>query len=189
MSETGKKSAGAHIPGKKKRRRIRRLILVLVLVLILGGGGWILFRQLQNQYTVVYQSYTASRGSISNSLSFSGTMQAISNVSFTSSSSTTVRTVYVKEGSQVRKGEKLMRLTSGQVIESEFDGTVNQLYFQEGDKVAAGDILIQVVDFRHMKVSIRVDEYDISDVHVGTECRVTTTATNENARFIRPEKV
>ena len=182
MSETGNTAAVRKGQGKRKRRKVRRLILILFAVLILAGGGWILYRQLKNQYTVVYQSYTASRGNISNSLSFSGTMQAISNVSFTSSSSTTVRTVYVKEGDQVQKGEKLVRLTSGQVIESEFDGTVNQLYFKEGDKVAAGDILIQVVDFKHMKVSIRVDEYDISDVHVGTECRVTTTATNESFR-------
>ena len=90
--------------------------VTIVLVLILGGGGWILVRQLQNQYRVVYQSYTASRGSISNSLSFSGTMQAISNVSFTSSSSTTVRSVYVKEGDQVQKGEKLPIDVKGQTI-------------------------------------------------------------------------
>ena len=179
MSESGKKNASAAMPGKKKRKKLRRVILILLIVLVLGGAGWILIRQLQNQYTVVYQSYNTGRGSISNSLSFSGTMQAISNVSFTSSSATTVRSVYVKEGDQVFKGDKLVRLTSGQVIESEFDGTVNQLYFHEGDKVVAGDILIQVVDFQHMKVSIRVDEYDISDVHVGTQCRVTTTATNE----------
>lgn len=179
MSVPESKPSAVKTTGKKKRRKLRRLILTLVIVLILAGAGWILFRQLKDQYTIEYQSYTAGRGSISNSLSFSGTMQAINNVSYTSSASTTVRTVYVAEGDRVKKNDKLVRLTSGQVIESEFDGTVNQLYFHEGDKVVSGDILIQVVDFDHMKVSIRVDEYDISDVHVGTKCRVTTTATNE----------
>ena len=79
MSESGNAPAVRKGPGKKKRRKVRRLILILFAVLILAGGGWILYRQLKNQYTVVYQSYTASRGNISNSLSFSGTMQAISN--------------------------------------------------------------------------------------------------------------
>ena len=180
MSEPEKKPASPKITGKKKHKKRRRLILSLLAVLILAGAGWILYGQLKAQYTVVYQSYTAGRGSISNSLSFSGTIQAINNVSYTSSSSTTIRTIYTAEGEKVKKNDKLIRLTSGQVIEAEFDGTVNQLYFAEGDKVAAGDILIQIVDFEHMKASIRVDEYDISDVHVGTRCKVTTTATSES---------
>ena len=164
---------------KKKRRTVRRKILTVLAVLILIGAGLLVWLRLKSEYTIVYQEYTASIGSISNSLSFSGTMQAVSNASYTASSTTTVRTVYVSEGDDVKAGDKLIRLTSGQTIDAEFDGRVNQLYVAQGDKVVSGDTIIQVVDFSHMKVSIRVDEYDISDVHVGTACRVTTTATDE----------
>ena len=179
MAETAIPAAKEPARRKRKRKTVRKIILTIFILLVLAAAGWVVYGRLKNEYTVVYQEYTAGTGSISNSLSFSGTMQAVSNASYTASSATTVRAVYFAEGDRVKAGDKLIRLTSGQTVEAEFDGTVNQLFFAAGDKVAAGDTLIQVVDFSHMKVSIRVDEYDISSVHVGTECRVTTTATEE----------
>ena len=62
-------------------------------------------------------------------------------------------------------------------MEAEFDGRINQLYVAEGDKVSSGANLVQVVDFEHLQVSVRVDEYDISSVHAGDQCRVSTVAT------------
>jgi len=163
----------------RKRKWIKRLILFLVIVLLLGAAGYLTFQRLRQEYTVTYDSYTASTGTISNSLSFSGSLQLIDSASYTAEGSATVRDVYVKTGDTVTTGERLMRLSNGQNIEAEFDGRVNQLYAAAGDKVAAGDSLIQVADFDHMKVSIRVDEYDIRDVAVGQTCRVTTTATED----------
>ncbi|MBR1820730.1 MAG: hypothetical protein IJ769_03820, partial [Clostridia bacterium] len=57
-------------PGK--RRRLRKVILLLALLLILAGAGWYAFRALKLEYTVTYDTYTATTGSISNALSFSG---------------------------------------------------------------------------------------------------------------------
>ncbi|MBR3019189.1 MAG: HlyD family efflux transporter periplasmic adaptor subunit [Clostridia bacterium] len=166
-------------PGKpKKKKRIgKRILMILLTLILLGGIGGFAYLRLRQQYTVTYQEYTATTGTISNSLSFSGTLQLIDNAEYTASSSGTVKTLSAVKGQQVKAGDQLLRLNNGQVVEAEFDGTVNQLPIQEGDKVAAGDLLIQVVDFTHMKVSIRVDEYDISSVQTGDACRVTTTAT------------
>ncbi len=69
-----------------------------------------------------------------------------------------------------------MRLSTGETLEASFDGTVNELTVEEGDEVAAGASLIQIVDFAHMKVTMRVDEYQISSVCVGQACRITVTA-------------
>ncbi len=165
----------------KKRRRLVRRIVVLVLVLVLVGvAGYIIYSKLKQEYTVTYQSYSATTGSISNSLSFSGTMQAVNSQIYTADSATKVRAVYVKKGDTVHEGDNLIRLGNGTTIEADFEGTVNQLYVAEGDEVASGASLIQVVDFNHQKVSIRVDEYDISDVHEGDAIVVTTTATEKN---------
>ena len=100
-------------------------------------------------------------------------------LTYTASSSATVRAVYVTLQQDVKAGDALMRLSSGQTVEAEFDGRINQLYVAEGDKVSAGANLVQVVDFEHMQVSVRVDEYDISSVHAGDECRVATVATEK----------
>lgn len=166
-------------PGKKKKagKIIRRVIVTVLILAILAGAGLYAWNRLKGEYTVTYQPYTATLGSISNSLSFSGTLQTVNSQDATANSSTTVRTLYVREGDSVKKGARLARLANGQTLEAETDGTVNQVYYAEGDSVPAGNTVIQVIDFGHMKTSIRVDEYDIGEVHTGDACRITITAT------------
>ncbi len=171
------------VPKKKKRKKVLRAILrtflILLLIAALLLGGLFIYGKTNTSKTVAYQPYTASQGTISNALSFSGSLQLIDNVTYTADAASEVRTVYVAAGDQVTAGQKLIRLSNGQTIEAEFDGRVNQLLVNAGDEVLQGDSLIQVADFSHMKVSIRVDEYDISDVHVGQTARVTVTATEQ----------
>ena len=169
---------------KRRRRRIVRKIVTLTIVLaILAGIGWYGYGMLKQEYTVTYDGYTATTGSISNSLSFSGNLQLIDSASYTSGASTTVRKVYVEAGQDVSEGDSLLRLSNGDTVKAEFDGRVNSLSVEEGDEVANGDALVQVADFTHLKVSFRVDEYDISDVSVGQACTVTATATATERTF------
>lgn len=168
---------------KKKRskwkRRIKRFFILLLVFILLAVGGFVGYTRLKAEYTTTYDTYTATIGTISNSLSYSGSLQLIDNVTYTASGDATVRTVYVAAGDQVKKGDKLVRLSNGQTIEADFDGRVNQMLVEEGDSVSNGSSLVQVADFEHMQVSIRVDEYDIADVKVGQNIRVTTTATEK----------
>lgn len=161
----------------KVKRWLKRIVAFFLILLLLLTAGYVLYSKLKAEYTITYDSYTASVGTISNSLSFSGSLQLIDNATYTASSASNVRNVYVSAGQNVKEGDKLLRLSSGQTVEAEFDGRINQLFVAEGDKVASGDSLVQVADFEHMQVSIRVDEYDIADVQVGQKIRVTTTAT------------
>lgn len=164
---------------RKKKHILRKILLTLLVLLVLAGVALFAVDKLQRKYTVTYDAYTAARGTISNSLSFSGTLQLRSSAAYTANASTSVRSIFTAVGETVKKGDKLLRLLNGQTVEAEFDGRVNQLNVKESDNVAAGDELVQVADFEHMKVSIRVDEYDINDVQVGDACRVTTTATEK----------
>ena len=164
----------------KPRKRWKKALLCLVLLLALGLGAWSAYDALKSEYTVTYDAYTASVGSISNALSFSGNLQLQDSATYTAAAATTVRGVYVREGDTVQKGDRLLRLANGETITADFTGRVNQLYVSEGDSVEAGASLLQLADFEHMKVSFRVDEYDISDVKVGDTCRVTVTATGQS---------
>ena len=167
---------------KAPRRRggkLRKIIRLLVLLLLLAAIGFYGYKSLKQEYTVVYDSYTATTGSISNALSFSGNLNLIDSASYTADASATVRKLYVAAGDAVSEGDKLLRLSNGQTVEAEFDGRVNTVSVAEGDAVVAGDALIQVADFSHMKITLRVDEYDISDVQVGQACTVTATATEK----------
>ena len=174
MSETKKGSNG-----RKKKRILRRIAGILVLLILLGGVGVYAWAKLRDQYTVTYDEYTATTGTISNSLSFTGSLALRDSATYTASGSATVRNVYVAEGDAVKKGDKLVRLSSGTTFTADFDGRVNLVSVKAGDEVAAGDTVIQIADFDHMQVSFRIDEYDIGDVQVGERCTVTATATEK----------
>ncbi len=157
---------------RKKRRWVRRIITALVILCLLGGAGWIGVSRLRAEYTVTYDPYVASRGNISNSLSFSGSIQLVNSTQYTAPADAKVREVYVAEGGRVSAGDRLLRLSGGETLEAEFDGTVALLEVAKGDEVKSGDALLTVADFEHMKVSVRVGESDIGSVSVGQSCRV-----------------
>lgn len=166
-------------PTKPRKRILKKILLTLLVLLLLAGAGWYAYRSLRQEYTETYQGYTASIGSISNSLSFSGNFSLDKSETLTADSDTTVRTLYVSPGDAVKDGDKLMRMQNGQTVEAGMDGTVNTISVEAGDDVVSGDTLIQVADFTHLKVSIRVDEYDIGSVKVGDACTITATATEK----------
>ncbi len=176
VSETTSKDKNKALQRKRRRKRIRRLIITLIVLAILGGAGWIGYQRLRDEYRVVYDSYTATTGNISNSLSFSGTMQLINNKSYTASSAAKVREVYVKVGDLVKEGDKLMRLSDGTTMSADFDGKINKINFEKGDEVISGDTLVQLADFDHMRVSIRIGESNITAVDIGQNCRVTVSS-------------
>nr|MBR4280844.1 efflux RND transporter periplasmic adaptor subunit [Clostridia bacterium] len=165
---------------KKKKKRLRwfkRLVIWLVLLAAAAVAvKFILLPKLEAEATITYNSYAARIGTISNSLSFSGSISVQNNETITADSAATVRQIYVAEGDKVTRGQRLMRLSSGDTLKASFDGEVNKISVQVGDEVNANASLIQIVDFENMQVSMRVDEYSISDLKVGQECRITVTA-------------
>lgn len=175
------KAAAEKAEGKRKKRGrkrkfVKRLIWTLILLLVVGIAVWSIYSKLKAEYRTTYDPYTATTGSISNSLSFTGSMQLINSATYTASEEGKVREIYVAEGDRVKKGDKLMRLSAGGTIEAEFDGTVSSIDVEKGDEVKAETTLITVADFDHMVVSVRVGESNIGQVSVGQSCRVTVSS-------------
>lgn len=190
VTETTIKAPAKQKPRRKKRHILRSILISLLVLAVLAAGALYAYEALRQKYTVTYTGYTAATGSISNALSFSGSLQLIDNKTYTAGRDTTVRAVYVSVGDDVKEGDRLMRLANGETIKADFDGRVNTLNVEAGDSVtgavnadgvanASATSLMQVADFAHLKVSIRVDEYDIASVSVGQACRVTATATEK----------
>lgn len=166
------------VPKQKKRKRLIKKIVLWIILLAIAALAvrFILWPKLMAEATITYDKYTARIGTISNALSFNGTVSVKNNETHSAESAATVRQVFVKEEQQVKKDDKLMRLSDGTNIKASFDGQVNTIGVEVGDEVSMGTNLIQIVDFNNMTVSLRVDEYDISSVKVGQACNVTVKA-------------
>lgn len=123
---------------QKKMRRLRRWIILILVLALVGAGVWqIGLPMLKASITTTYDEYTATIGSISNALSFSGSFALKDSETLTASQAAMVRTIYVEEGQQVAKGDRLMRLSDGETLKAGFDGTVNVIGVSEGDEVSA----------------------------------------------------
>ena len=160
----------------RKRRILKRIIWTIIILAILGVIGWSVYSKLRADYKITYDPYTATTGSISNSLSFSGSMQLIDSETYTAPADAKVREIYVTAGQKVTDGTRLMRLSTGDTIEAGFDGTVSAINVEKGDEVKAETSLITVADFDHMRVSVRVGESNIGSVSVGQACKVTVSS-------------
>ena len=176
VKTAAEKQEGKKKKKSRKRKIVKRLIWTLIILLVLGLALWSVYSRLRAEYKITYDPYTATTGSISNSLSFTGSMQLINSASYTASADTKIREIYVSEGDSVKDGDKLMKLSGGETIEAEFDGTVSSIDVEKGDEVKSGDSLMTVADFDHMKVSVRVGESNISQVSAGQSCRVTVSS-------------
>ena len=97
-SET--KNAAAETADKKKRKgrkrkTVKRIIWLLVILLVIAVAGWSVYSRLMAEYRITYDPYTATTGSISNSLSFTGSIQLINSATYTAGSDSKVREIYV----------------------------------------------------------------------------------------------
>ena len=176
MSEKQPETNNQEKKKKKRKHRVRRWIILILVLALVGGGVFLVVRKLQRDYTVTYDAYTTTTGNISNSLSYSGSMQLINNKTYAAESAAKVREVYVKAGDKVKEGDKLMRLSDGTTLKAEFDGTVNKVEAEAGDEVEKDATLVQVADFSKMSISFRVGESDISQVTVGQDIKVTVAS-------------
>ena len=181
MSEALENKTAENKEEKKKKRKkgrkiLKRIIWLLIILLVIGMALWSVYSKLRAEYNITYDPYTATTGSISNSLSFTGSMQLIDSATYTASSAGKIREIYVSEGDRVKEGDRLMRISNGDILEAEFDGTVSSIDVSKGDEVKAEDTLMTVADFDHMMVSVRVGESNIGQVSRGQTCRVTVSS-------------
>src|SRR5258708_6745474 len=86
----------------------KRLSIIFVLILF---GVFLFLRSKSASKSETYQTATATRGTLISSVTASGTIVATNNIDVTSTANGQVSKVYVKEGDEVVKGQKLFEIT------------------------------------------------------------------------------
>ena len=156
---------------KAKKKRPVKWIVLAVVVLILAAG-----RMIQPSEGAMYTEAQVTRGDISTTYSFTGTLEATRTQTVVSTAPDRVKDVYVSVNQTVEKGDRLLRLAGGEVMKADMDGEVIGLSVEEDDVVAAGSVLAVVMDLSRMEAEIRVDEYDAEAIEQGREVSVTVNA-------------
>lgn len=160
---------------KKKRKWIRWVVLLLLAALLVLG----FVRLNQQTKSAAYTEVTATEGDLTTYYNFDGLVRAPSIQTLTAGEAGTVRTVYVQQNQQVRKGDRIYRLDGGETVKADLSGEVTGLFVKEGDVVTAGMTVAEIIDMDRLEVELDVDEYDVKAVTPGTPVSVTILATDE----------
>lgn len=163
----------------KKKRKIKRWI-ILALVCILLVVFWVT----RSRNTVRYAQTVASVGDISTSYSFTGSVISTRTQTLVAPTAAKVRDIYVQANDWVEEGDRLLKLSTGDVLRAEIDGEIARLNVQTDDLANAGDVLASVVDMTRLEAEVSVDEYDIEAIEVGREVDVSINALGETVQGV-----
>ncbi len=155
---------------KGKKKKIIIWAVVLVIAAVIAGMS------LRSDEGAAYAQTFVSTGNISTTYSFTGSIIAPRAQSVTAASSGKVKEVYVEANQPVEEGDRLMKLSSGEILKADIDGEVVSLNVSKDDPYSAGMVLAVVMDVSRMEAEISIDEYDVGSVEVGREVSVTVNA-------------
>ncbi len=156
------------VKGKKKKILIWAAVL---LIAALAVGMW-----LRPNEGASYAQTSVYTGSISTAYSFTGSIIAPRTQNVAASSAGKVKEVYVEANQRVEEGDRLLKLSSGEVIKADIDGEVVSLSVSKDDPYSAGMMLAVIMDVSRMEAEISIDEYDVGAIELGREVSVTVNA-------------
>ncbi|MEE0298189.1 MAG: HlyD family efflux transporter periplasmic adaptor subunit [Christensenellales bacterium] len=158
----------------KKKKKWLKWVIVLVIAAVFAA--WLMIFSKGTQ-SAVYTDVQAVTGDLETYYNFDGLVKAKRTQTITSAQAGTVRTVYVRQNEQVKKGEKLYRLDNGETVQADMAGEVTGLYIEEGSVVSAGETTAQIIDMSSLEAELKVDEYDVAAVTPGMPVQISVLAT------------
>ncbi|MBC8587542.1 efflux RND transporter periplasmic adaptor subunit [Paratissierella segnis] len=69
-------------------------------------------------------------------------------------------------------------------VTAEVDGEVSEIFVEENESLAMGMQIMEIVDYDNLKITIKVDEYDIGALTVGKEVKVNINTLEKDATGI-----
>ena len=158
----------------KKKKKWLKWVIVLVIAVVFAA--WLMMFSKGTQ-SAVYTDVQAVTGNLETYYNFDGLVKAKRTQTITSAQAGTVRTVYVRQNEQVKKGAKLYRLDDGETVQADMAGEVTGLYIEEGSIVSAGETTAQIIDMSSLEAELKVDEYDVAAVTPGMPVQISVLAT------------
>ncbi len=157
----------------KKKRIWRWVILAAVILAVIAALA------LRSRGETNYAQATVTSGDIQTTYSFTGSVVAPRSQTVAAVAGGKVKEVYAQSGDMVEEGDRIMKLSTGELVRAEIDGEIVRMDVQKDDVVTAGQTLVSIADTGRLEAEISVDEYDINAMESGREVEVTVNALGE----------
>lgn len=126
---------------KKKFLLLPRLLRIFLVILIVAVLGYLIYSKVINSDNQVsYRTATVTKGTLVNSISATGTITSSNKTTITTGATGTIKTVYIKNGDNVIKGQKIAEITlDDDGIINKSTAWANYLTMQQNYKSAIAD--------------------------------------------------
>lgn len=163
----------------KRKSKAKKWIGIGLVIVIVGG---IAAMQWMKPEASAYEQVKAEKGDIATIYSFSGNVETKNRQNVVADKMLQVSDIKVAEGDLVEEGDTLLTTTSGEKIKAKINGEVVSIAVEDQAQVMAGSPLMNIVDYDHLKVNVKVDEYDITSMKEGKEATVKLSALNKEVQ-------
>ena len=143
------------------------VVVVSGTLLALGFGYWGL--QARNQVVLVQ----AKKGDITEAIYALGTVVARNSFTYKAAITKTIDKLYVVEGDQVQKGQKILEFDDRIAVRSPLNGTVTTLPYKTGENVFANQVVVTIQDLGEVFIEAQLDQLGALRVRKGLKVRVS----------------
>ncbi|MFA5527677.1 MAG: HlyD family efflux transporter periplasmic adaptor subunit [Peptostreptococcales bacterium] len=193
---------------KDSPRKKRRIILVLFLAILLGGVSFASSILSRDAQTAEYTDYEVQKGSITVSISGTGTVEPINQYDIVALVTGKVLSDTFNEGDTVEEGQLLFSIDpadmektleranisyekaimsyqntlesyNGLTVTSPIAGRITELYVAKGDNIQTGGKIASVVDDTYMTAKVPFNINDVESLYVNQPVSVTVENTFE----------
>lgn len=161
---------------RSSQKKVWKWILAVVIIAALA---LLIVSSILHRSTPQYTEEIARTQDIVTYYTFSGNLEPGDAKIVTAKGRGTVKSLLKDEGDTVENEEAVIQPKSGNKVESTMDGTISDMYVKVDDEYLPGTQLFRVADYAHPKLTIKVDEYDISALQKSMEVTVTIQATGK----------
>lgn len=160
-------------------RWIKRHKFFATFVILLIAAGLVAFVIRVKRLESETLSSPIHRGSIIESVYGIGTVKATRSFQLKTGVGTTIQKLYVEEGDAVRRGQRLVTLSSVGTFTAPFSGTITSLPVKVGETVFAQAVILQIVDLRDRYLSVSVEQRGALRVRPGQKARISIEGMRE----------
>lgn len=126
---------------KSKFSSLPKLLRIIIIIAILGGIGYFTYSKITaSTKKVTYKTTEVTKSTLVTSISATGTITSSNKTAITTGSTGTIKTVYVKNGDTVKKGQKIADITlDDDGLTNQTTAWANYLTMQQNYKSAIAD--------------------------------------------------
>lgn len=148
-----------------------RIFSIFAMAIAIGGALFILSKSKTNANILLTEPL--KKGDIVESVYGIGTVTATKTYQIRSGVTSTVVKLLVREGDQVKKGDKLIVMDPSTVFSAPFDGTITFLPVKIGENVFPQAVLMSVVDLSDRYLVVTLEQQGALRVRQGQKAKLS----------------